>query len=66
MPRRVPVIVANVLAKAAQLLVRGAPKEAWAMTSGALGLAPPRAIVARIGDPEARARAFGKQGGKHG
>lgn len=47
-------------AKAAQLGLKGARDEAWSMIAGAMELAPPPAVAARIKDPRARALAFGR------
>lgn len=49
------------LAKAAQLGLKGAPDEAWALVAGAMDLNPPAAVASRIKDPAARGLAFGRR-----
>ena len=48
------------LAKAVQLLLIGAPSEAWAIVCGVFELRPPREISQRISDKSARQLAFGR------
>lgn len=47
------------LAKAAQLVLKGAPEEAWAIIAGTFGLPPPRKVAEAFADPETRALALG-------
>lgn len=61
MPSRLPFSLAYSLAKAAQLFLKGAAGEAYAIVAGALWLPPPPAVRARIADETARAMAFGKR-----
>lgn len=58
MPDRLPLTWGFSMMKAFQLLLRGAPDEAWAIVAGTFGLAPPRAIRARVADPATAALAF--------
>ncbi|WP_185686606.1 glycosyltransferase [Novosphingobium aerophilum] len=58
MPDRMPLTWGLGLMKAMQLLVRGAPAEAWAIIAGTFGLGPPRAIRARVSDPTTAGLAF--------
>jgi hypothetical protein len=57
-PVCLPIAFAYAIAKALQLLIKGAPDEANALIAGLFGLRPPKA-VSQILTPEARARAFG-------
>lgn len=58
-PVAIPVAWAYAMAKAAQITLKGARAEAWALITGASGLAPPRAVADRL-SPEARSIAFAK------
>lgn len=51
--------IAYALAKAAQLVLKGASDEAAALLAGIFGLAPPSIVRKRIVDSAARMRAFG-------
>ena len=59
-PRSVPLAYAYSLAKAAQLLVKGYPTEAWTIFSASLDMAPSTAIRARL-SREAATRAFARR-----
>ncbi|WP_397418359.1 glycosyltransferase family 2 protein [Phenylobacterium sp.] len=48
------------LAKAAQLVLKSAPDEAWAIIAGSFELPPPREVGAKFTDPETRALALGR------
>jgi GT2 family glycosyltransferase len=58
-PQGMATAQAHSLAKAAQLLFRGAPGHAHALLAGAMGLAPPAGVRDRL-SPEAAGLAFGK------
>ena len=58
-PGNLPIARAYALAKAAQLVLQGAPAEARAVFAGTLGLAPPRRVRERL-DPAACVLAFGE------
>jgi GT2 family glycosyltransferase len=58
-PQGMATAQAHSLAKAAQLLFRGAPGHAHALLAGAMGLAPPAGVRDRL-SPEAARLAFGK------
>lgn len=58
-PRSLPLAYAYSLAKAAQLLVKGYPTEAWTIFSASLDLPPSAAIRARL-SAEAGLRAFAR------
>lgn len=53
------IAIGHALAKAAQLLLKGAAEEAQAVLTGALSLPPPRAVRARIAEGASRTQAFG-------
>lgn len=57
---RIPIVYLYAMAKAAQLLLKWAPSESWAIIAGIFNLRPPREILARISDPVARQLAFGR------
>lgn len=59
-PARTPVAIGWGIAKAAQALVRTGVLQARAILAGALDLAPPPSVAARIKDPAARRLAFGR------
>ena len=59
-PGRMPFVYIYALAKAAQLLLKGAPNESWAIIVGIFNLRPPSAVFRRIADPAARQLAFGR------
>lgn len=59
-PARLPVAFAYAMAKAAQLMLKGAFDEAYAVLTGTLGLAPPAAVKNRIAPGAAQALAFGR------
>ena len=61
MPARWPVTLGLALAKSGQLVLKGAPDEAWAVFTGALSLPAPSGVRARIADGAARARAFDRR-----
>lgn len=48
------------VAKAGQLVLKGAFDEAWAILAGAFGLRPPREVSEKFSDPETRALALGR------
>lgn len=48
------------LAKAAQLVLKGAPDEAWAVIAGTFELPAPPGVGAKFTDPETRALALGR------
>lgn len=58
-PASLPIAYAYAVAKAIQLMLKGAPDEAHALIAGLLGLRPPKK-VRQILAPEARALAFGE------
>lgn len=58
-PVALPVAWAYAMAKAAQITLKGARAEAWALIAGASGMKPPRAVAERL-SPEAAAIAFGR------
>lgn len=58
--RRIPIVYLYALAKVAQLLLKCAPSESWAIIAGIFNLRPPREIFKRISDPVARQLAFGR------
>ncbi len=49
------------IAKAAQLLLKFSPREAWALLAGTFELAPPASVSSRIVHPKARKLAFGRR-----
>ena len=55
-----PMVYAKAFAKSGQLLLKGAPDEAWAILTGTFELQPPRQIASRITDAAARKLAFGR------
>jgi GT2 family glycosyltransferase len=55
-----PLAYAYSLAKAAQLVLKGAPDEAWAIIAGTFELKPPREVSEKFTDPETRALALGR------
>lgn len=59
MPLNTALTLAYALAKAGQLMVKGARSEAAAILAGTFGRAPPRDVRDRIVDPVARTLAFG-------
>lgn len=59
-PQAVPTAIVWAMAKALQLMLKGAGGEAYAIMTGIFGLAPPRAVRNRIQPGRARELAFGK------
>jgi GT2 family glycosyltransferase len=55
-----PFVYLFAIAKAVQLLLKGAPSEAWAIFCGVFDLQPPREVSQRITDKSARELAFGR------
>ena len=58
-PVALPVTIAYAMAKAAQITLKGARKEALALIAGVTGRKPPKDIAARL-SPEAQKIAFGR------